>query len=200
MFTGLIQEVGKIAKIEPTNGGMNLSIQAPGAFLRKLDPGDSVAVNGACQTVEDVEDAEEVSGGSFGVFSVPETLRVTNLGLLEKHDLVNLELPLRLTDRLGGHIVQGHVDTAAEIEKIFKGDGYWDITIRYAHPGVFFKSSIALDGISLTVQKVSSSHFSVQIIPETLKKTNIIEWKEGKKVNIEVDYLVKAVQNKHSFC
>ena len=193
MFTGLIQEIGKIAKIEPNNEGMSLSIQASGAFLRKLDPGDSVAVNGACQTVE------EVRKGSFGFFSVPETLRVTNLGLLKKHDLVNLELPLRLTDRLGGHIVQGHVDATAEIEEVFKGDGYWNIIIRYAHPGVFLKSSIALDGISLTVQKVNPSHFSVQIIPETLKKTNIIEWKKGRKVNIEVDYLVKAVQNRNSF-
>ncbi len=197
MFTGLVEELGKVFQVEPRNEGLGVIVQASLSFLRELSEGASVAINGACQTVECIDK------DTFQVFSVQETLRVTNFNCMQKDDFVNLELPLKLSDRLGGHIVQGHVDTVAEISQILKQTKSWDVSIAYKDPGILKKCSIALDGVSLTVHKITKSGFSVQIIPETLKKTNITSWREGKKINIEIDYLVKAVQSasqKFNFC
>ena len=191
MFTGLIEERGKVFQVEAKDGGLCLTIYASPSFLEELSIGASVAINGVCQTVE------HISKNTFQVFSIPATLRVTDFNLMKEGDLVNLELPLRLFDRLGGHIVQGHVDTTAKIDEITKQPRSWNISIAYQHPGILEKGSVALDGISLTVQKIVESNFFVQIIPETLKKTNISSWKKNKKINIEIDYLVKAVQNRY---
>ena len=189
MFTGLVQELGKVFQVKFKNKGLSLTVEASQIFLRELSAGVSVAINGACQTVECVDK------DTFRVFSIEETLKATNFDCIQKNDLVNLELPLRLSDRLGGHIVQGHIDTVAEVSQIQKQIKSWCISIAYQNQGILQKGSIALDGVSLTVQKITKSDFSVQIIPETLKKTNIFSWRKGKKVNIEIDYLVKAIQN-----
>ncbi len=194
MFTGLIKEQGKLFQAEPVEGGLKLEIKTSSIeFLNKLSIGCSVALNGVCQTIERIYEH------TFQVFSIPKTLNATNLNSLKIGEFVNLELPLKIIDRLDGHIVQGHVDTIARIQSISKHQKYWDIAILYQNPGIFEKASVALDGISLTVQKVSELGFSVQVIPETLKRTNIKYWKKNKNVNIEIDYLVKAVQNTSHF-
>ena len=191
MFTGLIQYIGKVREQKKQNKGAYLSIEVERALLRKLEEGDSIAINGACQTVEKVESSD------FQVFSVPETLKSTNMGFLKKGVLVNLELPLRLIDYIGGHFVQGHVDCIAPIKNIKKNEGYWDVLVGYQSRYIILKGSVTLDGISLTIQRVTPKGFWVQIIPKTLEKTNITSWSEGYLVNIETDYLIKSTVHEH---
>ena len=187
MFTGIVQYVGKVVSQRNQKGGATLIIEADKALTQKLSPGDSIAINGACQTVEKIDDVD------FQVFSIPETLKATNLGSLTKDSSVNLELPLRPMDRIGGHFIQGHVEDTGLIEDIQKNEKYWDIYIRYRAMAILPKGSIALDGISLTIQKVTQNGFWVQIIPKTLEKTNVSNWFKEYRINIETDYLIKAV-------
>ena len=192
MFTGLVQHIGKIKEQKKQKKGVHLRISVEEVLLRKLNEGDSIAINGACQTVEKVENS------GFQIFSVPETLKSTNMSFLKKGSMVNLELPLRPIDYIGGHFVQGHVDCTAPIKNIKKNEEYWDVLIDYQSRYIILKGSVTLDGISLTIQKVTPKGFWVQIIPKTLEKTNIISWSKGYLVNIEIDYLIKSAVNDHS--
>ena len=189
MFTGLIECVGEIKNITEKENGKEFLI-SPQIQNYKLNTGESIAVNGACQTVETSQNNE------FTVFSVPETLKVTNLNNLKVTNQVNLERPLSVNDRLGGHIVQGHVEGLSEITNIEKHPGFWDIVIKYESEFLVPKGSVTIDGISLTIHEIiKNDEFRVQIIPETVKRTNIGQWDKGYLANIETDYIIKAMDH-----
>jgi riboflavin synthase len=186
MFTGLIEEVGLISAVETLPTGKRFRINCK-EILADMRIGDSISVCGGCQTVE------EFSDNGFSIFSIPETLAVTNFNDFGNGTRVNLERALRMGDRLGGHIVQGHVEGKAKILEIRKAEAL-DIFMEYASPYIISKGSVCLDGISLTVmEKVDLKTFRVQIIPETIRKTNIGDWKAGMHVNVEVDYIIKSL-------
>ncbi|MEM8884033.1 MAG: riboflavin synthase [Planctomycetota bacterium] len=193
MFTGLIQALGEIRAMEPRGGAVRLVIEAPGpAAEAKL--GDSVAVNGCCLTVVEIDETRL----SFDV--IPESLDRTNLGSKAVGDGINLELPLRPSDRLGGHFVQGHVDAVGELVERAEDDG--DVRFRFRLPDslrgqVVEKGSIAIDGISLTVADVRDGTFSVALIPHTLEVTTLGKMKTGDPVNLEGDILAKYVAALH---
>jgi riboflavin synthase len=182
VFTGLVQTTGTVA-----SPGERLSVRA----ALDLAPGDSVAVNGVCLT------ATAMGDGGFEADVMPETLRRTSLGSLAEGDRVNLELSLRAGDRLGGHVVQGHVDGLGTMESVTE-EGFARV-VRIAAPGellryVVEKGSIAVDGVSLTVAEVDDEGFSVSLIPETLERTNLGAATPGRSVNLEVDVLAKYVE------
>jgi len=188
MFTGLIEEVGVVDSAQVEGGACRLCIRA--ALSRNLVPGQSIAVNGVCQTVMDC--SEE----SFSVVAVEETLRKTTMGRLSAGIPVNLERAMRLSSRLDGHLVQGHVDTTGDIiavheegvEKLFRVQFDQQYACHVIPVG-----SIALDGISLTVAGVHATYLSVVIIPHTYAHTNVCTWQCGRKVNIEFDLIGKYV-------
>ena len=189
MFTGLVAGTGTIRAVERGEGGVRLTIETP--LAAELDQGDSIAVNGVCLTARDPD------AGSFRADVMAETLRRSSLGPLEAGDAVNLELPLRVGDRLGGHIVQGHVDGTGTVESV-EEDGFAR-RVRIAAPPdllryVVEKGSIAVDGVSLTVAEVDDEAFVVSLIPETLERTTLGQAKPGRLVNLEVDVLAKYVE------
>ncbi len=189
MFTGLVTEFGRIAELGRTDEGARLRVET--SLVDELHPGDSVAINGVCLT------ATEVNGGWFDAEAMNETLSRTSLGNLVIGSTVNLELPLRVGDRLGGHLVQGHVDGLGQIIGVGE-DGFsrrvrigaGEQLLRY----VVEKGSIAVDGVSLTAVDVDRGSFTVSLIPETLKRTNLGAAGMGTMVNLEVDVLAKYVQ------
>jgi riboflavin synthase len=192
MFTGLIEDVGTIDALRFSNGSAVLSVKT-NLPLRSMALGASVAVNGACLTVV------KKSKGVFTVDVSPETLKRTSLETLRVGSLVNLEQPMRLQDRLGGHLVTGHVDGVGTALAIRKQGEFTIFTFKLsARLGSFLvsKGSVAVDGISLTVNDRSADRFSVAIIPFTLQHTNLRACKVGDKVNIEIDLIGKYV---HSF-
>jgi riboflavin synthase len=181
--------MGSVSAIEEDGEGVRLRVTTP--LGAELEPGDSVAVNGVCLT------AIEPDSGGFGADVMAETLRRSSLGPLGTGDSVNLELPLRASDRLGGHIVQGHVDGTGTVESA-EDEGFAR-NVRFAcGPEVLRyvveKGSIAIDGVSLTVASVDESGFSVSLIPETLERTTLSEAEPGRVVNLEVDVLAKYVE------
>ena len=190
MFTGLIQEVGVVQKVERQGAGLWVSLEAP-QTTPKLKVGDSLAVNGCCLTVV------ELKPPLVGFQAVPETTKRTLLGLLKKGDPVNLERPLTLADPLGGHLVQGHVDGIAQILKLEKeGDGT-RLLVRIPEaltPYVVEKGSIALDGISLTVAGLMGDEVEVALIPHTLQNTSLKSKKVDDYLQVEVDMLAKYVE------
>jgi riboflavin synthase len=190
VFTGLVEETGTVERAEPEDGGRRLVIAAP-VVGQGLAVGDSVSLNGCCQTVVDARD------GSFEVIAVPETLRLTNLGTLAEGDEVNLERPVRLMDRLGGHLVQGHVDGVGRVRGIVDEPPGIRLAID-APPEVLryvaHKGSIALDGVSLTVARVDDRGFEVAIIPHTLQATIVRHYRTGSEVNLEVDLLARYLE------
>lgn len=189
MFTGIVQSTGRIASVAPREGGMRLWVEA-GALALEARLGDSVAVDGCCLTVV------EAAGGRVAFDVVPETLRRTTLRRRAGGDAVNLELPLRPADRLGGHFVQGHVDAVAKIvSREASGD---DVVMTFRTPKalkgqVVEKGSVAIDGVSLTVMGVGRGTFSVALIPHTLAITTLGARAEGDEVNVEGDILAKYV-------
>lgn len=186
MFTGLIEEIGTIVSAEANANGVRFVIGCS-KILADMKRGDSIAVNGACQTVEAFDSK------SFTIFSIPETLAVTNFGVLAAGARVNLERALRFSDRIGGHLVQGHVEGTAQVVKVNRAEAL-DIFVRYESLYIIPKGSVTLNGISLTVmEKISPDTFRVQIIPETEMNTNIGDWQSGTLVNIEVDYIIKSL-------
>jgi riboflavin synthase len=190
MFTGLIEDVGKIASLRLSRGSAVLAVQT-NLSLRSMAPGASIAVNGACLTVI------KKSQSTFTVDVSPETLHRTSLGAIGIGSLVNLERPLRLQDRLGGHLVTGHIDGVAAVESIQTRREFTFFTFRLpARLATFLvsKGSVALDGISLTVNECSQKRFSVAIIPFTMEHTNLRARRVGDKVNIETDLIGKYVQ------
>ncbi len=189
MFTGIIEEIGNIEQALSSGGSLRLRIVAP-TVSADLKAGDSVNINGACQTVIEVKD------GGFTVEAVEETLKRTNLGQLKTGDLVNLERALRASDRLGGHLVSGHVDFVSRIRSISqRNQSYlfeFEIPREYQKHFVE-KGSVAVDGISLTVVQVLQDSFTVSVIPFTVKETTLGAKKVGDMVNIETDLIGKYV-------
>ncbi|MEO6742805.1 MAG: riboflavin synthase [Chthoniobacteraceae bacterium] len=190
MFTGLVIETGEIVSLSRTGESARLTLRAP-ATGPSAKIGDSIAVNGCCLTVT-VRDGERVS---FDLLA--ETLRLTNLGALSTGTKVNLEPALGAGAKLGGHFVQGHVDTAAKVLD-FSPHGA-DFRLEVALPADFaqyvaFKGSIAVDGISLTVAEVKDASFVCWIIPHTREVTNLAARKKGERVNLEFDLLAKYVE------
>jgi riboflavin synthase len=191
VFTGLVEEGGRVAEVRPAGGGARLAIAAS-AVLEGLRVGDSVAVNGACLT------AVEVSGDGFAVDCVAETLRRTALGALGSGDRVNLERPMRLGDRLDGHLVQGHVDGVGTV-RAARSEGESTV-LEIAPPAglmryVVEKGSIAVDGVSLTVAERLADAFTVALIPHTMAVTTLGPGAVGRAVNLEVDVVAKYVES-----
>lgn len=188
MFTGLVESVGAIARVEPLATGFRLEVRTD--LGQALAPGDSVAVNGVCLTVVSLE------RGAFQADISPETARVTTLGALRPGTRVNLERPLKADARLGGHFVQGHVDAVGTLTGLrHDGECHW-ITVSYPAAlaaYIVHKGSIAVDGISLTVAVLDGLSFDVQIVPFTWEHTNLKGSAERDAVNIECDILGKYV-------
>jgi len=189
MFTGIVIEQGTVKRAR-TRGVMELEVEAP-QVSKELRVGDSVAVNGVCLT------ATTTGRKRFVVQAMPETLARTTLDGIARGHLVNLELPARLNDRLGGHLVQGHVDgvgTAVRVEEDEGARQMWfqvdEDLLRYMVP----KGSVTLDGVSLTLVDVGRTTFQVAIIPHTLSVTSLGSVKVGSTVNVEVDLLAKYVE------
>ena len=187
MFTGIVEEVGIIAKISDTA----MTVQAS-TITEDLKLGDSIAVNGTCLTVVEFGPTE------FSVDLSPETIRRTSLGQLSQGSIVNLERALMASDRMGGHIVQGHVDGTGRVISI-KPDGA-SIVFRIRVPKrlnsyIVEKGFISVDGISLTVVKRGAASFTLSVIPYTLKNTNLIAVSVGDRVNLEADILAKYVES-----
>jgi riboflavin synthase len=190
VFTGLVQDLGDVAAVDATEDGVRLTVRSP-AVSAELSEGDSVAVNGVCLT------ATHIADGAFRADVMHETLRRSSLAGVAGGDGVNLELPLRAADRLGGHVVQGHVDGIGTLVEA-RPDGFARVLVFEVPPEllryVVEKGSIAVDGISLTVASVDERSFSVSLIPETLERTNLGAAAPGTLVNLEVDVLAKYVE------
>ncbi len=191
MFTGIIEEMGEVLAVETLTDGARLRIRG-GALIDGARVGESIAVSGVCLTMV------SLAPGEFAADLAAETLRRTTIGGLQPGDPVNLERPLRLDDRLGGHIVQGHVDGVGTISAVApQGDGIW-MEIAPPPPLLLYiaeKGSVAIDGISLTVAKVlDGERFAVALIPHTLAVTTLGRRSAGDRANIEVDILAKYVE------
>ena len=201
MFTGIVEELGRVVRLETVEDSARLTVEAP-AVTQDVSLGDSVSVNGCCLTVT------AVHGSTFTADLMAETLTRTTLGSQAPGDPVNLERALRASDRLGGHIVQGHVDATAEVLDHHCGE-HWDL-LRIGLPQeiaryVAVKGSVALDGVSLTVVDVvdasdvapvpgAGASLSVGLIPETLRRTTLGSRRPGERVNLEVDVLAKYAE------
>ena len=205
MFTGIVEELGRVVRLETVEDSARLTVEAP-TVTQDVNLGDSVSVNGCCLTVT------AVHGSTFTADLMAETLTRTTLGSQAPGDPVNLERALRATDRLGGHIVQGHVDATAEVLDRSHGE-HWDL-LRVGLPQeiaryVAVKGSVALDGVSLTVVDVEDAQrdapdasptpgagasLSVGLIPETLRRTTLGTRRPGERVNLEVDVMAKYAE------
>ena len=187
LFTGLVADLGTVTAVDASDGGVRLTVRT----ALELDPGDSIAVNGVCLT------ATAIADGRFAADVMNETLRRSSLGALEAGSKVNLELPLRADDRLGGHFVQGHVDGLATVWDV-REEGFSHVVTIGAGPEilryVIEKGSIAVDGVSLTVSGLGDDWFQVSLIPKTLERTILGEATTGTPVNLEVDVLAKYVE------
>jgi len=189
LFTGLVADLGTVAEVHATNDGIRLAIAS--ALAPKLAEGDSILVNGVCLT------AVGLSAERFGADVMNETLRRSSLAEARAGTRVNLELALAADGRLGGHIVQGHVDGVGAITQA-RDDGFARVVTIAADPEllryVVEKGSIAVDGVSLTVARIDDASFDVSLIPETLERTNLGAATPGAPVNLEVDILAKYVE------
>jgi|YelNatPaOPRAMG01_1025707.scaffolds.fasta_scaffold23419_2 riboflavin synthase len=190
MFTGLIQDIGKVVQVEGQSRGLTLKIST-NLDLTSLKVGDSIAVDGVCLTIV------ELAGQSFLVEVSPETRQRTTLAKVKAGQEVNLERPLRMSDPLGGHFVAGHVDGTGEILAIIPEGKSWRYYFRtspeiskYLIP----KGSVAIDGISLTIGDCQGEEFSVVVIPHTAAQTTLGKKKVGDQVNLEVDLLAKYIE------
>ena len=190
MFTGIIEELGRIASLEKLEQGMRLNI-ACSTVLSDTKDGHSIAVNGVCLTAVNVAD------GSFSADLSPETLDRSTLGRLDVGSPVNLERPVTPQTRLGGHIVQGHVDARGTFLKAVDEGDFW--TVRIGFPPeisryMVEKGSVAVEGISLTIAHLNDNNFDIAIIPKTWAVTNLSTLKPGDSVNLEVDVIAKYVE------
>ena len=192
MFTGIIETLGRVEKIEKDRENINFTIQTNIAHELKID--QSVAHNGVCLTVV------AISGKNYVVTAIKETLDKTNLGHLSENDLLNIERAMKLGDRLDGHIVQGHVDQTAVCTEISENDGSWIFTFVYdanANNITIEKGSVTVNGVSLTVVDSKKNQFSVAIIPYTYTHTGFSKFKKGTVVNLEFDVIGKYVARLH---
>jgi len=189
VFTGLVQDLGQVDAVDATGDGARLRLRT--ALAGEVREGDSVAVNGVCLT------ATAVDADGFAADVMHETLRRSSLAQAVPGGRVNLELPLRASDRLGGHVVQGHVDGVGRIAAV-REDGFARVVTVAAPPEllryVVEKGSIAVDGVSLTVARLDDEGFDVSLIPETLERTTLGAAAVGDAVNLEVDVLAKYVE------
>lgn len=189
MFTGLIQDVGKVEAIETGTDGARLRIAT--SLGSEIALGDSVAVDGVCLTATDAD------AGGFDTEAMNQTLSVTSLGGLEAGSPVNLELAMKASDRLGGHIVQGHVDGVGEVASLTQDGFARRLRVALAPElgrYVIERGSIALGGVSLTVAALGEGWAEVSLIPETLERTNLGDAAEGDSVNVECDIVAKYVE------
>ncbi|MBY0515959.1 MAG: riboflavin synthase [Bacteriovoracaceae bacterium] len=190
MFTGLIQDTGTIVSITPNKEGREFVIRTNLVNEIKID--DSIATNGVCLT------ATKIEGDTYFCQAIPMTLEKTNLGKLQAGQRVNLELSLRAQDRLGGHMVQGHVNGVGQIIDIKDLGKTWEFKIQFPQnlrKYMILEGSIALDGISLTIARLNESDLTVAIIPHTLEKTTLGTKKIGDSINVEVDMVAKYIEN-----
>ena len=192
MFTGIVEAMGKVTNIVNGPDSAQLTIESVG-FFSDIKLGDSIAVNGCCLT------AVTNTADQFTVDVMKQTLALTNIGSLEIGSVVNLEKAMKVSDRLGGHIVQGHVDSTATLAAINQGADWYELVFNV--PSNYLKymqaqGSITINGVSLTIAKLSDTdkQLSVWLIPETLKRTNLSALKVGDVVNLEVDVLAKYVE------
>jgi riboflavin synthase len=190
VFTGLVAGLGSVEAVDRSDDGVRLTVAVDG-LAAEVAEGDSIAVNGVCLT------AVEVADGTIAADVMNETLARSSLRDVGVGSRVNVELPLRATDRLGGHVVQGHVDSVGTVEEV-ADDGFARRVSIVAPAGVLRyvveKGSIAVDGVSLTVAAVDDRSFTVSLIPETLQRTNLGSAKPGTTVNLEVDLFAKYVE------
>ena len=189
MFTGLVQDLGQIAHIERSEQGARLTVRS--TLVGELHEGDSVAVNGVCLT------ATSLGPDSFDAEVMNETLQRSSLGDADTGGEVNLELALRASDRLGGHMVQGHVDGVGTVSDVVQDGFARRVTIQAPEDVLRYvvsKGSVAIDGVSLTVTECDDASFTVSLIPETLERTNLGRAQPGTRVNLEVDVLAKYVE------
>jgi riboflavin synthase len=193
MFTGIVEEIGETVAVDDLGDAARLTVRGP-QVTQDVANGDSIAVNGVCLTVA------STSGDTFTADVMRETLNRSSLGALAPGTPVNLERSVRLADRLGGHLVQGHVDGTGTIISRTPAE-HWDVVRIGLPPGppdlaryVVEKGSVAVDGISLTIVSVSATWFEVSLIPETLKRTTLGAKQPGETVNLEVDVMAKYVE------
>jgi len=190
VFTGLVADLGSVAAVDATADGLRLTLRT--RLAGDVGEGDSVAVNGVCLT------ATAVDGDAFATDVMHETLQRSTLGAIEAGARVNLELAVRAADRLGGHIMQGHVDGVGTVAGV-REDGFARVvTVQADDPAllryVVEKGSIAVDGVSLTVARIDDHSFDVSLIPETLERTTLGCAAEGARMNLEVDVVAKYVE------
>ena len=190
MFTGIIEEIGKVERVQPRGSGILLTISGPQS-ASELNIDDSISINGVCQTVI------RKTNSSFEVEAVEETLKKTTFASLRSNDPVNLELPMKLNERLGGHLVLGHVDAVGHIAGIEPRHLSWMFTIevpedllRYVVP----VGSISVDGVSLTVAEIRRKNINVSIIPHTMENTIFRNYKIDTRVNLEFDIIGKYIE------
>ncbi len=189
MFTGIVKELGRVASVESSDDGARIRIGA--ALASELNEGDSVSVNGACLT------ATSVSRDAFEADVMHQTLELTTLGDLQPGSTVNLELPLRAADRLGGHVVQGHVDGTGTVAEIAEDGFARRVRVELPEtllPYVVEHGSIAIEGVSLTVAELTDDGVEVSLIPETLERTNLGRIEAGDRLNLECDVLARYVR------
>jgi riboflavin synthase len=188
MFTGLIKEIGTVQAARFNAGRNRITIKA--GLCKEMARGDSIAVNGVCLT------AAELGSDWFSADVMPETLRATNLKQLQPGDPVNLEPALALGDRFGGHMVSGHVDGTGKLREIRKEQNAVSFRVEYPRQLASLlavKGSIALNGVSLTIQELSGSELTISLIPHTIKETTFYYLKSGAAINIEADMLARQV-------
>jgi len=190
MFSGIIADIGTITRVTDRDGGLRLSVATSMLDLGDVKIGDSIAVNGVCLTVV------KLSGKAFDVDVSRETLDCT-AGLDKKDAPVNLEKALHLSDRLGGHLVSGHIDGVGEVVEFTDLGESWKLVVRAPQKLAKYianKGSVAINGISLTVNQVSGSEFSVNLIPHTVGVTNLKDLSAGSHVNLEIDLIARYVE------
>jgi riboflavin synthase len=190
MFTGIIENIGKITLIEEINHSYVIKIEIANLSM-DISNGDSIAINGACLTVTNVKDS------IFSFDLSPETMKLTSFKYLIKNDLVNIEFPLTLNKFISGHITTGHIDTVGVIEKLLKNNDSWFIQIKIDKiylKYIVHKGSICIDGISLTINQIQGNIIDLMVIPHTYQNTIIKNYSLGDSVNIEVDYIAKHLE------
>lgn len=195
MFTGIIEELGRVRRLEPRGAGVRIEVEAR-IVTDKTNEGDSIAVNGVCLTALDIRP------DSFSADGSAETLQRSTLGDLTVNSKVNLERAVTPATRLGGHIVQGHVDGRGRFLSADEQGGSW--TVRFAYPPelgryLVFKGSISVEGISLTIAELDNESFAVAVIPKTWNVTNLSSLRAGQAVNLEVDIIAKYIERMMSF-
>lgn len=195
MFTGLVKSLGKVESIKEQNSSLRVSLVSTEPDFQSIEQGESISINGVCLTALD-----ESSSGLLTVDISPETISKTNLDLLRVGDDCNLEKAVRLSDRMGGHLVQGHVDSTGQVTRIRQLGDFYEVGISFEEKWnslVIDKGSIAIDGVSLTINSIqetrSSTEISLMIIPHTWSHTRFRSYQQGESVNIEFDQVAKYV-------